>query len=45
MRLEGLIKINILKQQKLIFYIAKETTEVVGRITAIINWSEVNDQR
>jgi hypothetical protein len=26
------------------FYVAKRNNEIVGRITAIINWSEVNDQ-
>ena len=27
------------------FYVAKRNNEIVGRITAIINWSEVNDQQ
>ncbi|MBP4143115.1 GTP cyclohydrolase [Flavobacterium sp. I-SCBP12n] len=27
------------------FYVAKKNNEIVGRITAIINWSEVNDQQ
>jgi hypothetical protein len=30
---------------KLIFYLAYRNNEIVGRISAIVNWGEVNDQQ